>query len=350
MANTTLLDYIQTLPKIELHRHLEGAVRLETLIDIARTSGIEMPEYDIETLRPFVQIMPDEEHSYQHFLGKFATLRQFFRSPEVIQRVTREAVADAAADNVRYFELRFTPPALSNIIKCSYEEVIGWVCAAAAAAAQEHQIQVRLIVSVNRHESLQIGEKVLQAALAYRDAGVVALDLAGNENQYPAHPFYDLFGQAKAAGLGITIHAGEWSGAAGVREALTCLHADRIGHGVRSLEDPELLAELIERGTALEVCPSSNLDSGVVAAWPQHPLAQLYQAQVRTTINTDDPVISAITLSDELTHAMTYLGFSLDDIKQNILNAARSAFLPEDERAALVATFAAWLGLNQTAA
>ncbi|NWG18366.1 MAG: adenosine deaminase [Chloroflexi bacterium] len=346
MAESDLLHHIRALPKIELHRHLEGAVRLETLIEVAQVYGFEMPEYEVETLRPFVQMMPDEVHNYQHFLGKFTTLRQFFRSPDIIRRVTQEAVADAAADNIRYLELRFTPPALSSIIRCSYQEVIDWVCAAAAEAARAHAITVRLIVSINRHESVQNGEEVLQAALAYRDRGVVALDLAGNENQYPAQPFYPLFKQAKAAGLFVTIHAGEWAGAEGVREALTCLHADRIGHGVRSIEDPELVAELVEHGVSLEICPSSNLDSGVVAAWPEHPLAPLYRQGVKVTINTDDPIISAITLSDELTRVITRLSFELDDIKQAILNAAGAAFLPPAERESLLARFKNWLTVS----
>lgn len=345
MGESDLIQNIRALPKIDLHRHLEGSVRLETLIEIAQDYGIEMPEYDVETLRPFVQMMPDETHNYQHFLGKFSTLRQFFRSPDIIRRVTQEAVADAAADNVHYLELRFTPPALSNIIRCSYEEVIGWVCDAAAEAARDHAITVRLIVSMNRHESVQNGEKVLQAALACHARGVVALDLAGNESQYPAQPFYPLFERAKAAGLFITIHAGEWAGAEGVREALTCLHADRIGHGVRSIEDPELVAELAEHGTALEICPSSNYDSGVVTDWLRHPLAPLYRQGVKITINTDDPVISAITLSDELMRVITRLSLGLEDVKQAVLNAAGAAFLPPAERETLVAAFKARLAV-----
>lgn len=343
MLDADLLNQIGAMPKIELHRHLEGAVRLETLVDIALEYGIEMPEYDVETLRPFVQIMPGETRNHQHFLGKFATLRQFFRSPAVIRRVTREAVEDAAADNIRYLELRFTPPALSNILKCDYEDVIAWVCEAAQEAAREHQIRVGLIISMNRHEGAEIGQRVLQAALNFVDGGVAALDLAGNERQFPAHPFYEVFEQAKAGGLGVTIHAGEWLGADSVREAIDHLHADRIGHGVRSIEDEAVLESLLEHGTVLEICPSSNLDSGVVESWRQHPLADLYRLGVRTSINTDDPLICGISLSDEMARAVTYLPLTLDDVKQQTLNAARAAFLPPDERAALVAKFEGWL-------
>lgn len=343
MVDADLLTAARGLPKIELHRHLEGAVRLQTLIDVAQEYGIEMPEYDIETLRPFVQIMPGETRNHQHFLGKFSTLRQFFRSPDVIRRVTREAVLDAAADNVRYLELRFTPPALSNIIKCSYDDVITWVCEAAAAAASAAGIAVRLIISMNRHEGPEIGARVLHAALQFRDYGVVALDLAGNEQQFPAQPFYPVFAQAKAAGLGVTIHAGEWSGAASVREAIDHLRADRIGHGVRAIEDASVVEVLLKRQIVLEVCPSSNYDSGVIGEWARHPLADLHRLGVKTSINTDDPLISNITLSDEIARVMASLGLTLDDIKQHILNAARAAFLPDAARAALVAQFESWL-------
>src|SRR5882724_7139293 len=154
---------MQELPKIELHRHLEGAIRLSTMVEVAQEYGIEMPEYDIEMLRPFVQMMPSEPHNSQHFLTKFMTIRQFFLSETVIRRMVREAVEDAALDNIKYFELRFTPRALSNILNCPFEEVLEWVCTEAVATGAAHDIQVRLIVSMNRHESYGIAELTLDA-------------------------------------------------------------------------------------------------------------------------------------------------------------------------------------------
>lgn len=333
------------MPKIELHRHLEGAVRLDTLVEIAREYGIEMPEYDAEVLRPFVQMMPGETRNSQHFLAKFLTLRQFFRSPEIIRRVAREAVADAAADNIKYLELRFTPRALSNILNCAFETVIDWVCTEVAAAATQYDVQVRLILSMNRHESVEIGERVLGAALAFREQGVVAIDLAGNEHDFPAEPFQKVFDLAQMEGLGITVHAGEWAVASNVRVAVERLHASRIGHGVRAIDDLALCDWLAQRGVVLEVCPTSNVHSGVVAEWAQHPLADLYRRGVSTTINTDDPLVSNITLTDEIVRAVEYLSLSVVDVKQLMLNAARAAFLPAAERAALVQQFENWLAV-----
>ncbi len=338
------LETARALPKIELHRHLEGAVRLETLIEIAREHRFEMPEYDVETLRPFVQLMPDEKRDWKHFLAKFATLRQFYRSPEIIRRITREAVIDAAADNIRYMELRFTPRALSTIIKATPHDVVGWICEEVEAACRDHEIEVRLIASMNRHESVAFGEQVLEAAAAFIDKGVVGLDLAGQEEGHPAWPFRDLFREAKRLGLGVTIHAGEWEGPQSVWDAIGNIGGvDRVGHGVRAMEDAGIIQILHEQQIVLEVCPTSNVDSGVVRSLTLHPLPSLIGDGIITTLNTDDPLVSNITLSDEIARAMYYMHVPLEDIKVCILNAAHAAFLPAPRRADLVGKFESWL-------
>lgn len=336
---------MQLLPKIDLHRHLEGSIRLSTLVEVAQEYGIEMPEYDVELLRPFVQMMPSEAHNSQHFLAKFATIRQFFLSEAVIRRMTREVVVDSALDNIKYLELRFTPRALSNIINCPYEQVLEWVCTEAEAAAAQHDIQVRLIVSCNRHESFDIAERTLNAVLAHRHPLIVAFDLAGNERDFPAEPFQALFLRAKESGLFVTIHAGEWGAAHNIRSAVAGLRADRIGHGVRASEDPNLCDWLTQQGVALEICPTSNVHSGAVAHWWEHPLRRLYQQGVITTLNTDDPLVSDISLTDEYISAAEHLAFTLDDIKCHILNAAQVAFLPQHDRKVLIGKFEAALEL-----
>lgn len=345
MADDHLRRTMQELPKIELHRHLEGAIRLSTLVDVAQEYGIEMPEYDIELMRPFVQMMPNEPHNSQHFLAKFMTIRQFFLSEAVIRRMTREIVEDAALDNVKYFELRFTPRALTNILNCSYEDVLDWVCTEAVATADQYDIQVRLIVSVNRHESFGIAEATLDAVLAYQNPYIVAVDLAGNESDYPAEPFQPFFERAKTEGLSVTIHAGEWGSAENIRSAVTMLMADRIGHGVSAIDDLALCDWLIEQGILLEVCPTSNVHSGAVANLAQHPLSRLYRHGVATSINTDDPLVSDITLTDELVHVVEYMTLTVDDVKRHMLNAANAAFLPPDERKILISQFESAFGI-----
>lgn len=341
--DTKLLALIHTLPKVELHRHLEGAVRLTTLIDIAHEHGIEMPDDDPETLRPFVQMMPGEQRTSQHFLSKFTMLRQFYRSNDVVARIAREAVEDAAADNIHYMELRFTPMALCNVTKSPLEDIVALVAETTCAAAATCGIQVRLIASMNRHESVEIGERVMRAAIANMNKGVVALDLAGDEANFSALPFRDLFRQAREAGLGITIHAGEWNGVSSVWDAIGNMNAKRIGHGIRALEDIAIINVLVEREIVLEVCPSSNYLSGIVDSLDNHPLILLTDHEVLTTLNTDDPSVCNVTLSEEIALAMTHMKLSLEDIKKYTLRAARAAFLPNAERDALVRHFQAAL-------
>lgn len=314
-------------------------MRLATLLEVGQEYGIEMPEYTLDTLRPFVQMMPEETRSSQHFLAKFLTIRQFFRSQEVIRRVAREAVEDAAADNIRYLELRFTPPALSNILRCAYGDVISWVCDSVRAAATSTGVQVRLIVSVNRHESVSNAEQVLDAALAFRDQGIVALDLAGNERDFPARPFAPIFQRARAEGLGVTVHAGEWAGVESIRDAIEHLGAQRIGHGIRCVEDPLLMDWLAVQGVTLEVCPTSNVHSGAVNRWEDHPLLALNRAAVPVTINTDDPLVSDISLSDEFHAVITHLHMTLADLQRHTLTAIHAAFLPPADRAQLAHTW-----------
>jgi adenosine deaminase len=339
LANPDLWATIRALPKIELHRHFEGSVRLATLADVARKYRLAVPDYDAETLRPFVQVMPNDPRTSDVFLSKFHVLRQFFCSLEVIERISYEIIEDAAADNIRYMELRFTPRALCSVMECSMHSVMPIVCATVEQAARDYGIHVRLIVSMNRHEPAELGEEALRAALDNQTNGVVGLDLAGDEANYSATPFRPIFQQAHAAGLGTTVHAGEWSGAHSVWDAVGNLGADRVGHGTRIFEDAAMVQVIAQRGVTFEVCPTSNVSSGVIQNFQQHPLLDLNRSNVPTTLNTDDPGILNITLSDEIYHAMTAMHMTLDDIKQHMLRAARAAFLPDDERARLTHEF-----------
>lgn len=334
-----LQQVVSLMPKVELHRHLEGALRLSTLVEIGQQHGMEVA--NVDALRPFVQMMPDEPRNPSRFLSKFYTLRQFYRTAEVVQRLVSEVIEDAAADHIHYLELRFTPRALCSMMNCSLVDIVELVCQAGNAAAARCGIEVRYIVSMNRHETIATGERTLEAALANRAQGVVALDLAGDEANYPAAPFRDIFQQARREGLFVTVHAGEWAGAQSVRDALDVLGAHRIGHGLNAVQDERLVDELIERGIALELCPTSNVLSGIVAALPQHPVHDLTVRGVTTTLNTDDPLVCNVTLSQEMLLTAQAFNLSLDDLKRYMLRAARHAFLPIDERQRLVDTLQA---------
>ncbi|HUH99340.1 MAG TPA: adenosine deaminase [Anaerolineales bacterium] len=332
---TAILKNYRALPKVELHRHLEGTLRLDTMLDIARQHGITIPA-DILRLSSLVQMQEQEKYSFQNFLSKFNTLRLFYRSPDAIHRITREAVEDAAKDNVKYMELRFTPVALSRAERFPLHDVIDWVITSAQEAAKEFGVTVRLIASVNRHESHELAEQVAWLAAEQRDRGLIAMDLAGNEAEFQSGPFYGVFKEARQAGLRITIHAGEWGPAANVREAIEELGAERIGHGVRVLEDDRVVALARERHTAFEVCVTSNYQTGVVPALEAHPLGAMLEAGLNATINTDDPSVSRITLSQEYHVVCDELGISMETLKERILAAARASFLPDHERGKLV--------------
>jgi adenosine deaminase len=329
-----------SLPKVELHRHLEGSLRLSTLVDLARSHRIDLSDlglsegFTAEELRPHVQITADSPATVEHFMGKFKVLRRFFCAQEVIERVVWEAVEDAALDNIRYLELRFTPRALSALMECSFDSVMRWVCQTVANARQQFAIQVRLLVSMNRHEPLAHSEKAVWAACNFREQGVVGIDLAGREvlGDYP--PFVGLFREARQAGLGVTIHAGEWAEAVNVRDAILYLGATRIGHGTRVVEDDRVVQLARERRVVFEVCPSSELQTGAVKA-SAHPLRAMHELGLRLTINTDDPGISNITLGGELALASS-LGLDDDAIRASLLTGVQSAFLTDTEREALL--------------
>ena len=332
---TTPLNIYKSLPKVELHRHLEGSLRLQTMLDVARAHGITVPA-SILRLSDMVQVQDEDPLTFQNFLAKFNTLRLFYKSPDVIHRVTREAVEDAARDNIKYLELRFTPVALSRAERFPLHDVMDWVCDSTTQAAEEFEIKVRLVVSVNRHESPELAEQVAWLAAEHKKDGIVGMDLAGNEAEYSARPFTPIFAEAKQSGLHLTIHAGEWAGAGNVREAIEDVGAERIGHGVRVLEDENVVALARERGTTFEVCVTSNYQSGVVPALSAHPLPRMLQAGLDVTLNTDDPSVSRIDLSHEFKLVREDLGVPLDILNGRVLAAAKASFLPDDERDELV--------------
>jgi len=327
-----------SLPKIDLHRHLEGSLRLATLAEVAREHNVDLPSYDIEQLRPYVQITNDEP-DFHGFLAKFTLLRRFYSTRQAVARVAYEAVADAVADNVRYLELRFCPATLAEAQGFTLSDVTDWVCQAIQQACQDFPITVKLILCLVRERDLPIAETIVDLAIAGRERGIVGVDLAGDEVRYPAAPFQKAFLRAAEAGLGITIHAGEVTHASSVRMAIEELGAQRIGHGVRIASDPEVIELIRSRGVALEMCPTSNIQTAAVRNLMAHPLGRLHRHGVMVTINTDDPSVSNTTLTDEYLVAIRGIGLTLSELKETIMNAARAAFLPPNEKESLVSWF-----------
>lgn len=326
-------DQLWAIPKIDLHRHLEGSLRLSTLVDIAKAYNLDVPK-QIESLRPHVQVTNDPPNAFT-FLAKFEMLRQFYRSPEMIQRLVYEAVEDAANDNIQYLELRFSPQALSRVRGFALTAVTDWVIEAVNKACRDYRIDVRLIVTLVRHNSLEQAKQVAEIAFDRIDRGIVGLDLAGDEINHPAEPFAPIFNEAKKLGMGITVHAGEWMGADTVRHAIENLGATRIGHGTRTHEDPSVLSLVRERNVSLEVCLTSNVQTASVKKIKEHPLRKFLNLNIPVTLNTDDPSISDINLSHEFNVAVREAKLTYDDLRRMTFTAIETAYLKPEEKAVL---------------
>ena len=327
-------DSFKALPKIDLHRHLEGSLRLATLFELADEGKINLPA-DLEALSAVSTLISTDPAEPQSLLEKFQTLRRVYTSPELIQRYVREAVADAAADGIIHLEMRFSPMALAGEKQFAVPEVIAWVLEAADQAAEQEAIEVKLIASVNRHEPLETAERIAGAVLDYKSDRLVAFDLAGDEESFAADDFIPLFQEVQSGGLRITVHAGEWSGAEAVQLAVEEFHADRIGHGVRIIESPDVVALAREKAVPFEVCPLSNIASGIAAGWQDHPIREMVLAGLVVTLNTDNPGILGTTMSEELSLLTSETDLTVTSIKAFMLNAVNAAFLSTNEKKAL---------------
>ena len=337
----TIRKWLQQWPKVELHRHLEGSVRFETAWELAQENP-ELAGWSPEQLRQAIEF--DGERNFAHFLSKFETLRKLYTRPEHIQRVAAEAIEDAARDNIRYMELRFSPDHFATTSGLDRDQIADWILDSANESARLHGITVRFLLTIGRGYAPEITTRILAIALRTREKGVVGVDLAGDEIRFPAEPFAPLFTRAYDEGLGITIHAGEAGPASSVAQAVVALHAHRIGHGIRSIENPNVVALLKQREVALEVCPTSNIQTGVVNSFATHPLPALLEAGLAVVICSDDPNISRITLTDEYTTALVDMGVAPETLAQCVMNGIEHAFLSPAEKKPLREQLAAELG------
>lgn len=319
---------MKKFPKIDLHRHLEGSVEPETLLHIARTWGGELPAYELEALRPHIQ-MCAEQPGFSTFLSKFSVYRGFYTCREAIEYAVCRAVQSAAADTVKYLELRYSPTHFASRGRFCERDVAEWIHAAMQRTARACGIIVVPLLTISRDYGFDPAAATVDMALSLPDRYFMGLDIAGDEISKPAEPFARLFEKFRARGLGLSIHAGEVCGPAHVRQAVEQFGARRIGHGISSVEDPELMRLLSERDVLLELCLTSNINTGAVRNICEHPLRTLMLNAVPVCLNTDDPAISAITLSHEYGLAAAELGCSADVLKQLNQAALRHVFHPD---------------------
>jgi adenosine deaminase len=359
IARSVNRECLRALPKVDLHRHLEGSLRLSTLWEFHRRNKQTL-HASFAALKAACTVAPGARPGFAGFLARFPGLRFRYGGADALERIAAEAVADAAADGVVHLELRFSPVFCALRIRpvagarapsdlatiAEAERATEAVVRGARAEAARRGISVAFVVTLGRHFGAAFNE--CAASLLHRPIGraIAGLDLAGNE-AFAAEEFAPFFREWRAAGRGITIHAGEdaaGAGAQNVRAALA-LGADRIGHGVQAICDAALVALLARKRTVLEMCPTSNIQTRACRSLRAHPAKRLLAAGVRVAIGSDDPAISQTCLSLEYFRAARYCGLSVSELRACAINAARGAFLPDAERAALVKWIvAAWGG------
>lgn len=314
----------ETLPKIDLHRHLDGSVRLETILELGLANDLPLPGRTLQALRPFV-VVNEPQPGLLPFLAKFEWMVGVLVDADACRRVAYENVEDAAREGLDAVELRFSPEFMARPHGLAREAVVEAVIDGAAAGARDFGVPTKLIGILSRTFGVDVCARELDALLAFRD-GLVAIDLAGDEGNFPPELFIPHFRRVRDAGLAVTIHAGEAAGAPGIWTAIRELGATRIGHGVRATDDPALLDFLAERGIGIECNLTSNVQTSTVPDYASHPLRVFLERGLRATINTDDPGISGIDLAHEYEVAAPAAGLTPEQIAQARRNAAAIAF------------------------
>jgi aminodeoxyfutalosine deaminase len=280
-------------PKIELHVHLEGAVRPRALLEIAARNGVSLPASSEAELAKLYQF-----RDFAHFLELWLMTTCALQKEQDFRQVVVEYATEAASHGAVYLEGIFTPAERIGG-GASWDEVFTGFCDGAIEATERTGVEVRLTPDIPRNLGPEVAIETARYAIRYRERGIVGLGLGGPEDSYPAAPFQRAFQVAREGGLGSVPHAGEVAGAASVREAIDVLHADRLRHGIRSAEDPGLLRELAARGIVCDVCPVSNVGTGAVGSLAEHPLPLMLGAGVRCSISTDDPAMFGTDLAHE---------------------------------------------------
>lgn len=336
-------DRVASLPKAVLHDHLDGGLRVATLLEFAEATGYTaLPTQDAEVLAAWMD--QGESGSLERYLASFAHTVAVMQTPEAVARVSYEALEDLAADGVVYAEIRFAP-SLNTAQGMRLDEVIEASLDGMRRAERDHGIAFGLIVDALRHEGG--ADAVARTAVRYVHDGVVGFDLAGPELGYPPDQHLAECRLVREAGLGLTLHAGEADGPQSIWRAYGRCHAQRIGHGVRIVEDTivrdgeivrlgSLARTLRDHRVPLEVCPTSNLHTGVVATLAEHPVGMLQRAGFNVTLNTDNRLMSRVSMTDEYLNAVAHHGFTIEDLEMVTINALEAGFGDWDQRRSLI--------------
>ncbi|GAA5043443.1 adenosine deaminase [Thermocatellispora tengchongensis] len=348
MSHTPTLDEIRRAPKVLLHDHLDGGLRTETIVDLARESGYDrLPTTDPGSLREWFHEAADSG-SLERYLETFAHTVGVMQTREALVRVAAECAQDLADDGVVYAEVRYAPEQHTGG-GLSLEEVVEAVLEGFRLGSQDGRIRVGTLLTAMRHQARS--REIAELAVRYRDVGVVGFDIAGAEAGYPPTRHLDAFEYLQRENAHFTIHAGEGFGLPSIWQAIQWCGADRLGHGVRIIDDitaagggdvaetaklGRLAAYVRDKRIPLEMCPTSNLQTGAAASIAEHPIGLLRRLHFRVTVNTDNRLMSDTTLSREFAKLVEAFGYGWDDLQWFTVNAMKSAFIPFDDRLALI--------------
>ncbi|MUK46173.1 adenosine deaminase [Aliivibrio fischeri] len=324
---------IKQLPLTDLHRHLDGNIRIETILDLGQKFGLDLPAYDIEALRPHVQIV-EAEPSLVAFLSKLDWGVAVLGDLDACRRVAYENVQDAMNAQIDYAELRFSPYYMAMKHNLPVAGVVEAVVDGVEAGCRDFGIKANLIGIMSRTFGQDACQQELDGLLTQKHK-LVAIDLAGDELGQPGDLFVNHFKQVKEADLRVTVHAGEAAGAASMWQAINELGAVRIGHGVKAIEDPKLMEYLAKNNIGIESCLTSNIQTSTVASFESHPIKTFLDYGVKVCLNTDDPAVEGIELPHEYEVAAPKIGLTPEQLKQIQINGLDLAFLSDSEKQAL---------------
>lgn len=321
------------LPLTDIHRHLDGNIRAQTILDLGRQFNMALPANELEALRPHVQITATEPDLIS-FLQKLDWGVAVLGDLDACRRVAYENVEDAVNAGLHYAELRFSPYYMALKHQLPVAGVVEAVIDGIQAGCRNHDIDIRLIGILSRTFGEQACLQELDGLLAYRDS-VTALDLAGDERGFPGGLFLNHFNRARDAGFRITVHAGEAAGLESIWQAIHELGAERIGHGVKAIEDTQLLDYLAKNSIGIESCMTSNIQTSTVASLATHPLSTFLRHGVLASINTDDPAVQGIEIAHEYQVAAPAAGLTREEIRLAQENGLTMAFISDSEKQAL---------------
>ena len=327
-----LETWIKKMPKVELHVHLEGSVRPETLLLLAKRHGIQLPANTAEELRAWYTFT-----NFDHFIEIYMTISGCLRDPQDMELIAREFLAGQAAQNIVYSEVTWTPLNQYHTSGMGFDEQLAAINRARAWAEKELNVRMSMVIDIPRGVPVEEGELSADWAIRARDNGVVAFGLGGPEIGNPPEVYTSAFARTRRAGLPGVPHAGETAGPASIWGALNALHAVRIGHGIHCLEDPALVAELRARQIPLEVCPTSNVCLKEARRIEDHPLPRLLAEGLFVTLGSDDPPMFNTTLTEEYLKVARVFRFGMKEIKKLALNGVKASFLQDEEKRRLEA-------------